>query len=157
MDEDQGIHNTLMGAALDEANCALEKHEVPIGAVVVSSGGEILGRGHNLRETTGDPTAHAEIYALRAAGEAQGDWRLEGCDLYVTVEPCPMCAGAAVNARVQRIIFGVRDPKAGAIVSLMSVTSDVRLNHQVEVIEGVRGDECASILQEFFRRLRTGR
>ena len=157
MDEQLGIHDTFMGSALDEANCALEKHEVPIGAVVVSPEGEILGRGHNLRETTADPTAHAEIYALRSAGEAQGDWRLEGCDLYVTVEPCPMCAGAAVNARVQRIIFGVRDPKAGAIVSLMSVTSDVRLNHQVEVIEGVRGDECASILQEFFRRLRTGR
>ncbi|MFO8059888.1 MAG: tRNA adenosine(34) deaminase TadA [Bacillota bacterium] len=151
------IHEKMMGAALNEARRALEKKEVPIGAVVVSAAGEILGRGHNLRETTGDPTAHAEIAALRSAGEARGDWRLEGCDLYVTVEPCPMCAGAAVNARIQRIIFGVRDPKAGAVVSLMSLTSDVRLNHQVEVIEGVRGDECASILQEFFRRLRTGR
>ncbi len=157
MVDERGMHNTFMGAALEEANCALERDEVPIGALVVSPAGQILGRGHNLRETTGDPTAHAEIQALRSAGETQGDWRLEGCDLYVTVEPCPMCAGAAVNARIQRIIFGVRDPKAGAAVSLMSLTSDVRLNHQVEVIEGVRGDECASILQEFFRRLRTGR
>ena len=150
-------HGYYMGLALEEARKALEKEEVPIGAVVVSPRGEVIGRGHNLRETTGDPTAHAEIIALRQAGVEQGDWRLQNCDLYVTIEPCAMCAGAAVNARVREIIFGVRDPKTGAIVSLRSLTSDVRLNHQVQVLEGIRSEECASILQEFFRRLRTGR
>ncbi len=146
-----------MSIALEEAEEALDKDEVPIGALVVSPEGEVIGRGHNLRETTGDPTAHAEILALREAGMSQGDWRLENYDLYVTVEPCAMCAGAAVNARIRELIFGVRDPKTGAVVSLRSLTSDVRLNHQVQVIEGICETECASILQEFFRRLRTGR
>ncbi len=150
-------HWIHMGLAIEQAEEALTKDEVPIGAVVVSPEGEILGSGHNLRETTGDPTAHAEIIALREAGKARGDWRLQDCDLYVTVEPCPMCAGAIVNARIRRLVFGVRDPKAGAVFSLMSVTSDVRLNHQVQVVEGVCAQECTQLLQEFFRRLRTGR
>ena len=148
--------HAYMGLALEQAEMALNLEEIPIGAVVVSASGQVIGAGHNLRHTTADPTAHAEVVALRRAGEAVGDWRLDDCDIYVTVEPCPMCAGAIVNARIRQLIFGVRDPKAGAAVSLMSLTSDVRLNHQVGVVEGIRAEECAAILKEFFRRLRTG-
>jgi len=153
----QKINEKFMDLAIEEAEKALEKDEVPIGAVIVSDDGEVIGKGHNMRETTGDPTAHAEILALRKAGVAQEDWRLQGCNIYVTVEPCAMCAGALVNARIEKLYFGVRDPKGGAVVSLRSLTSDVRLNHQVKVMEGLREEKCTSILQEFFRRLRTGR
>ncbi len=144
-----------MREALREAVEAARIGEVPIGAVVVSGEGRILGRGHNLRERECDPTAHAEIIALREAGASIGDWRLEGCDLFVTVEPCPMCAGAAVNARIARIVYGVPDPKAGAAGTLFSIPDDPRLNHRVRVESGVLAEECGEILRDFFKRLRS--
>ncbi len=152
-----GADEKFMDLAIGQARQALKRDEVPVGAVVVSPSGDVVGTGHNLRESLVDPTAHAEIMALREAGEAIGDWRLVGCSVYVTVEPCPMCAGALVNARIQKLVFGVRDPKAGAVVSLFSLASDDRLNHRFEVVEGVRESECAGLLREFFRRLRSGR
>ena len=145
-----------MDLALEEAEAAAASGEVPIGAVVVDSTGTVVGRGHNLRETTDDPTAHAEILALREAGASLGDWRLEGCDLFVTLEPCAMCAGAAVNARIRRIVFGVADPKAGAAGTLWCIPDDPRLNHRVEIVGGVRAQKCREILREFFRKLRSG-
>jgi len=147
-------HAALMREALVEAGRAYEVGEVPIGAVVADAGRQIIGRGHNLRETDGDPTAHAEIIAIRHASRWLGDWRLEGCTLYVTVEPCPMCAGAIVLARIARVVFGVRDPKAGAVGSLMNLLGDERLNHQTEVVEGILAGECRELLRRFFQRLR---
>ncbi len=144
-----------MEAALARAREAADADEVPIGAVVVKDG-RIIGRGRNRREELGDPTAHAEILALREAGEALQTWRLDGCDLYVTLEPCVMCAGALVWARIERLVFGARDKKAGAVVSLYEIPTDARLNHRLEVIEGVLADECAALLKEFFNRLREG-
>ena len=145
-----------MDLALGEAEAAAVLGEVPIGAVVVDPTGTVVGRGHNLRETNDDPTAHAEILALREAGGSLGDWRLEECDLFVTLEPCAMCAGAAVNARIRRVVFGVHDPKAGAAGTLWSIPDDPRLNHRVEVVSGVRSRECRAVLREFFRELRSG-
>ena len=142
-----------MEAALDEARRADECDEVPVGAVVVREG-RIIGRGHNQRETLADPTAHAEMLAITAAAAFIGDWRLTGCTLYVTLEPCPMCAGAIVLARVARVVYGVDDPKFGACGSLFTITTDVRTNHQVELMMGVCADECAAILRAFFRRQR---
>ncbi|HHW72756.1 MAG TPA: nucleoside deaminase [Firmicutes bacterium] len=139
--------------ALAEARLALEAGEVPVGAVVVLDG-EVIGRGHNLREAAQDPTAHAEILAIRQAARHLGSWRLTNADLYVTLEPCPMCAGAIVNARLRRLVFGAYDPKAGAVVSLMNLVQDRRLNHTVEVLDGICQSECAGLLQEFFQRLR---
>lgn len=139
--------------ALAEAKLALAKGDVPIGAVVVKDG-EIIGRGHNLREATNDPTAHAEILAIRAAAEHLGSWRLTNAAIYVTLEPCPMCAGAIVNSRLRTLVFGAYDPKAGAVTSLMNLVQDRRLNHFVEVYDGICQSECASLLQEFFQRLR---
>jgi len=138
-----------MREALKEAAAAMDKDEVPIGAVVVHDG-RIIGRGHNLRETLKDPTAHAEMMAITAAAAEIGDWRLDGCSVYVTLEPCPMCAGAIVLARLARLIFGTRDPKAGACCSLFAIVTDPRLNHRVTVTEGVLADDCAAILREFF-------
>lgn len=145
-----------MQAALGQAREAQAHHDVPIGAVVTSPTGEVLGRGHNVRELDGDPTGHAEILALRAAaaelasrGEADG-WRLDGCTLTVTLEPCAMCAGAIVLARVPRVVFGAWDPKAGAAGSVFDVLREPRLNHWVEVYPGVREAECATLLREFF-------
>ncbi|MFO7941969.1 MAG: tRNA adenosine(34) deaminase TadA [Bacillota bacterium] len=146
----------FMRIALEEAAAAAELGEVPIGAVVVDPASQVVGRGHNLRESSDDPTAHAEIFALREAGDRLGDWRLEGCQLYVTLEPCPMCAGAAVNARIARLIFGVSDPKAGAAGTLYNIPDDPRLNHRMEVVEGVLAGECGEILRDFFRSLRSG-
>jgi tRNA(adenine34) deaminase len=143
-----------MGLALDEARSAAVAGDVPVGAVVVL-GGRIVGRGRNRREVDRDPTAHAEIVALRDASRALGQWRVEGT-IFVTQEPCPMCAGALVNARIVRLVFGCRNPKAGAVVSLFELVSDPRLNHRLEVAGGVRADECAAVLQEFFARLRRG-
>lgn len=142
-----------MQEALAEAARAAALDEVPVGAVVVREG-EILGRGRNLRETRRDPTAHAEIVALREAAERAGHWRLEGAVLYVTLEPCPMCAGALVLARVERLVYGARDPKAGACGSLMDIVRDPRLNHRLAVTEGVLEERCGEILREFFRRRR---
>ncbi len=143
----------FMRAALDEAMIARDEGEVPVGAVVVQSG-RIIGRGHNQRETLADPTAHAEMIALTAAAAFVGNWRLDNCTLYVTLEPCAMCAGALVCARVQRLVFGAADPKAGACVSLYSIPTDKRLNHRVDVADPVWPDECAALLQEFFAEQR---
>ena len=141
----------LMGVALDEAGVAAGHGDVPIGAVVVRvADGEIVARRHNEREVDGDPTAHAEILALRDAAEARGSWRLDGHALVVTLEPCPMCAGAAVAARLDLVAFGARDPKAGAVGSLYNVPADPRLNHEATVVDGVRADECGALLTAFF-------
>lgn len=143
-----------MRAALDEAVAALVTDDVPIGAVVVDDAGIVIGRGRNRREADNDPTAHAEVIALRDAAASRGEWRLEGCTLVVTLEPCTMCAGAAVLARVDRVIFGADDPKAGAVGSLWDVVRDRRLNHRPEVVAGVLGDDCATLLTDFFARHR---
>lgn len=140
----------FMRVALAEAIAAYEKDEVPVGCVV-ARGDRIIGRGHNLREVLKDPTAHAEMLALTAASEAVGEWRLEDCSLYVTLEPCPMCAGAIVNARVKRVVFGAADPKAGACGSLFNLVQDSRLNHRAELRGGVLAEEAAELLRTFFR------
>ena len=139
-----------MRAALDEARSAPGTGDVPIGAVVVDTDGTVIGRGRNEREADGDPTAHAEILALREAAAHRGEWRLDGCTLVVTLEPCTMCAGATVLSRVDRLVFGAYDDKAGAVGSLWDVVRDRRLNHRPEVIAGVLADECTFLLQEFF-------
>jgi tRNA(adenine34) deaminase len=149
-------YETFMREALLEAKKAEEIGEVPIGAVVVRNG-EVIGRGHNLRETTHDPTAHAEIIAIRQASEAVGGWRLNECDLYVTLEPCPMCAGAIIQARIANVIYGTVDPKAGCAGTLMNLLDDERFNHQTAVITGVLQGECAALLSGFFRNLREKR
>ncbi len=143
-----------MGLALDQARAALATADVPVGAVVVGPDGEVLGAGRNAREAAGDPTAHAEVLALRAAAAARGGWRLDGCTLVVTLEPCPMCAGATVLARVDRLVLGAWDPKAGAVSSLWDLVRDRRLNHRVAVVGGVREAECAALLEDFFRSRR---
>lgn len=145
-----------MRAALAEADMASGGDDVPVGAVVVDSGsGRLLGRGHNQREAAGDPTAHAEVLALRAAAAGRGRWRLDGCTLVVTLEPCAMCAGAAVLARVDRVVYGAVDPKAGAAGSLWDLLRDRRLNHRPEVIGGVLADACAVVLRGWFERRRS--
>ncbi len=135
--------------ALDEAQRAFEAGEVPVGAVVVH-GGQVIGRGHNQREALHDPTAHAEVLALTAAANHLGDWRLTGCSLYVTKEPCAMCAGALVNSRLDRLVFGAWDEQAGCCGSLYQLCRDPRFNHQVEVTGGVLQAECQALLQAFF-------
>ncbi|WP_431043118.1 tRNA adenosine(34) deaminase TadA [Streptomyces sp. P1-3] len=142
-----------MRLALAEAVRAPETGDVPVGAVVLAADGTVLGRGRNEREATGDPTAHAEVLALRAAARTTGEWRLAGCTLVVTLEPCTMCAGASVLARVDRVVYGAVDEKAGAVGSLWDVVRDRRLNHRPEVIHGVLADECAGLLTDFFRTL----
>jgi tRNA(adenine34) deaminase len=139
-----------MGAALDEARSALDTDDVPIGAVVVDASGQLVGRGRNVREASADPTGHAEMVAIRAAAAAAGSWRLDGCTLVVTLEPCTMCAGAAVLARLERVVYGAADPKAGAVGSLWDVVRDRRLNHRPEVVSGVRAEEAARLLDDFF-------
>jgi tRNA(adenine34) deaminase len=143
-----------MAVALAEADRALEHEDVPIGCVVVRSDGTELARAHNRREIDNDPTAHAEIRALAAAAAQVGHWRLDMATMYVTLEPCPMCAGALVNARIARVVFGALDPKAGALQSLFTLGSDPRLNHRFEVVGGVRAEECAGRLRAFFGMLR---
>ncbi|GAB3939824.1 tRNA adenosine(34) deaminase TadA [Kribbella albertanoniae] len=138
----------LMAVALDEAELALP--DVPIGALVIDAEGEVIGRGHNERETTGDPTAHAEVLALRAAARHVGEWRLTGCTLVVTLEPCTMCAGAIVLSRIERLIFAAYDEKAGAVGSLWDVVRDRRLNHRPEVFGGVMADVAGARLRDFF-------
>jgi len=139
-----------MGVALDLARGAAARGEVPVGAVVLSPDGSVIASAHNEREASHDPTAHAEVVALRRAGAALGSWQLSGCTLVVTLEPCTMCAGAAVLARVSRLVFGAWDPKAGAVGSLWDVVRDRRLNHRPEVIAGVREAECSALLADFF-------
>ena len=142
-----------MRLALEEAGLAFQKDEVPVGAVVVRDG-VVLSKAHNLRETTKDPSAHAEILALRAATKAADSWRLLGATLYVTKEPCIMCAGGIINARISRLVYGCKDAKAGGVDSLYQIPADTRLNHQVEVVSGVLEAECAALLQRFFRERR---
>jgi tRNA(adenine34) deaminase len=144
-----------MRAALELAGRALDTADVPVGAVVLASDGLPIAGGYNRREGLADPTAHAEIVALRAAGDALGTWRLDGCTLVVTLEPCTMCAGALVLARVARLVLGAWDPKAGAAGSVRDVVRDARLNHGVEVVGGVLEDECAQLLRSFFDQHRT--
>jgi tRNA(adenine34) deaminase len=144
-----------MREALYEARKAEAINEVPIGAVVVKEG-EVIGRGHNLRETLMDPTAHAEMLAIKQASEHLSAWRLLDCDLYVTLEPCPMCAGAIVQARIRRVVFAAPDPKAGCAGTLMNLLQEQRFNHQVDLMGGVMQEECAAMLTQFFRRLRQG-
>lgn len=144
-------YDEWMRLALDQARLALETGEVPVGAVVVAGDGTVVRRGHNGREALVDPTAHAEIVALRAAAAALGRWRLDGCTLVVTLEPCTMCAGALVQARVSRLVYAAVDEKAGAVGSLWDVVRDRRLNHRPEVVAGVLADEAAEVLRAFFR------
>ncbi|WP_281883217.1 tRNA adenosine(34) deaminase TadA [Paenibacillus sp. YYML68] len=146
-------HEAYMRAAVEEARKAEAIREVPIGAVVVL-GDTIIGRGHNVRETTKDPLAHAELIAIKQASEYLDAWRLLDCRLYVTLEPCPMCAGAIVQARVPQVIYATRDPKAGCAGTLMNLLQEERFNHRVDVMEGVLREECSSMLTQFFRKLR---
>lgn len=139
-----------MNIALQEAVCAFQEGEVPVGAVMVRDG-VVLSKAHNLREATKDPSAHAEILALRTATSVSDSWRLSGGTLYVTKEPCIMCSGAIIHARISRVVYGCNDTKAGGAVSLYRILSDSRLNHQVEVVSGVLEEECAALLQRFFR------
>ncbi|NEA27592.1 tRNA adenosine(34) deaminase TadA [Actinomadura bangladeshensis] len=145
-----------MRLALEEARKAARDGEIPVGAVVLDASGEVIGTGRNDREHSADPTGHAEIIAMRAAASALGTWRLSGCTLVVTLEPCTMCAGASVQARLDRVVYGAVDPKAGAVGSLWDVVRDRRLNHRPEVIAELMADECAAPLIEFFahRRVR---
>ncbi|MHA7287602.1 tRNA adenosine(34) deaminase TadA [Arthrobacter sp. MDT3-44] len=149
-------HRAWMGLALDAAARAHASGDVPIGAVVIGPGGRVLGTGWNQREELGDPTAHAEVRAIRAAAALLGAWRLEGCTLVVTLEPCAMCAGASVLARIPRVVFGAWDEKAGASGSVFDVLRERRLNHWTEVFAGVREDECALLLKDFFAAQRSG-
>ncbi|MGB5193109.1 MAG: tRNA adenosine(34) deaminase TadA [Polyangiales bacterium] len=142
-----------MRAAIAEAKLAEGKGEVPVGAVIVHDG-DIIGRGHNLRELSQDPTTHAEMIAIRQAAGALGSWRLIDTVLYVTLEPCPMCAGALVNARVPRVVWGCNDPKAGATETLYTIGSDPRLNHRFECVPGVLSEECSALLTGFFGAIR---
>ena len=142
-----------MAEALAEARLAAAEGEVPIGAVVVVDG-RIVGRGRNARERLNDPTAHAEILALHEASKELGRWRLSGATMYATLEPCPMCAGALVNARIDRLVYGVADPKAGAVDTLFDLVRDPRLNHRVRVESGILAEECGEILRQFFRERR---
>jgi len=146
-----------MRMALEEADAAAEGGEVPVGCVVVDADGRVLARGHNARESLADPTAHAEMIALREAAARALSWRLDGATAYVTLEPCPMCAGALVHARVARVVYGCPDPKGGAVTTMFGIGRDARLNHRFEVTEGVLHDECADRLRRFFSALRAQR
>lgn len=144
----------FMRLAIEQARIAGRIGEVPIGAVMTDGAGKVISSGYNLRESQNDPTAHAEIIVIRKAGEECGSWRLEGTSIYVTVEPCVMCMGAIILARIKRLVFGTRDPKAGAVFSIYEIGSDRRLNHTVEVTEGICAEECSALLKEFFKSLR---
>ncbi len=146
-------HEQHMLAALAEAEAAGAAGDVPVGAVVVV-GGQIIGRGNNRRERDGDPTAHAEMLALRAASRAVGGWRILGATLYVTQEPCPMCAGAIVHARIEHVVYGCSNPKAGAVRTLYQLLEDPRLNHRAQVTSGVLEEQCSKVLKNFFAGLR---
>jgi len=143
----------FMRAAIEQAKLAAEKDEVPVGAVVVKDG-KIIARAHNMREASKDPTAHAEILALQKAAKKLGGWRLTDCELFVTLEPCPMCSGAAINSRLGKIIFGAFDAKAGCCSTLYQLCSDARFNHQVQIIGGILEKDCALLLSNFFKAKR---
>ncbi|MCR4440557.1 MAG: tRNA adenosine(34) deaminase TadA [Peptococcaceae bacterium] len=147
------LHEEYMKEALQEARKAMKNGEVPVGAVVVLNG-EIIGRGHNRRESAHDPTAHAEILALREAGKKLNSWRLNGAVLYVTLEPCPMCAGAVLQSRIDRVVYGADDPKAGSAGTLLNILQFPGFNHQVKITGGVLAGEAAALLREFFERQR---
>ncbi len=149
----QLTHKVWMDRALAEARLAQAHDDVPVGAVVVQ-GGRVVAQAHNRREVDADPTAHAEILALRAAAQALGSWRLDGCSLYVTLEPCTMCAGAVVLARLPELVYGAVDPKAGAAGSLFDLVREPRLNHRVQVVTGVLAEECGAVLRTFFQSRR---
>ena len=153
MDDHTLDENRAMGMALDEANAALAHGDVPVGAVVIVDG-RVVARRHNERESTDDPTAHAELLALRDAAKALGRWRLDDATVVVTLEPCAMCAGAMVNARIARVVFGAEDPKWGSCGSLYNLGADPRLNHEFEVTAGIRAEECAAALTAFFAERR---
>ncbi len=161
MDSSLALDNRWMDEALDLARQAAALGEIPVGAVVVDFAqhpdGQLVGRGFNLRQRDADPSAHAEIVALRQAGRALNSWRLLHCTLYVTLEPCPMCAGAIVNARLPRLVFGCPDPKAGAVQSLFQLCSDPRLNHRAVITPGIRAAEAATLLRDFFAARRASR
>lgn len=146
-------HIFWMREALSEAKKAEALHEVPIGAVIVRND-QIIGRGFNLRESTHDPTAHAEMIAIRQASEYLDAWRLTDCRLYVTLEPCPMCSGAIVQARIKQVIYGTPDPKAGCAGTLMNLLQERRFNHESEVVSGILQEECSALLSNFFKKLR---
>ncbi|MHB9111325.1 MAG: tRNA adenosine(34) deaminase TadA [Thermoleophilia bacterium] len=146
---DSRNHEHFMRIALNEARMAAESGEVPVGAVI-ERGGEVITVAGNEREEKKDPTAHAEMIAIREAAKSLGGWRLSGCTIYVTIEPCPMCAGAIYQARIERLVYGAPDEKAGATGTLMDITRDPRLNHQTEVTGGILADECAAVMREFF-------
>ena len=147
-------HERFMRLAFQEAQQAEEQAEVPVGAVIVRNG-QVIAAAHNLRETLRDPTAHAEMIAITQAAESLGSWRLEDCTLYVTLEPCIMCSGAIVQARIPRVVFGATDPKAGGVISLFTLLEDPRLNHRCHVTGGVLAEECGQILTRFFQRQRS--
>ncbi len=150
---DNQTDERFMRMAIDQAMIAEENGDVPIGCVVIFDG-KVIAKGYNQREQLNDPTAHAEMIALTAASDFMGNWRLGGCTMYVTLEPCTMCAGALVLARIDRLVYGCDDPKTGAIKSLYNIVSDERLNHSIEVSSDVLGDDCSSLMSEFFARRR---
>ena len=150
------MHDQFMQIALQEAQAAFEENEVPIGAVIVK-GGRLIASAHNQTEALRDPTAHAEMIAITQAAESLNSWRLDECAMYATLEPCPMCAGAIVQARIPMVIYGAADPKGGAVHSLFRMLGDARLNHRAEVTSGVQADRCGAILTEFFRTRRLER
>ena len=146
----------FMKKALLQASVAYKKGEVPVGAVVVKDG-EIISRGYNLRESTNDPTAHAELLAMKKASKKLNSWRLSGCTLYVTLEPCPMCTGLIINSRIDKVVFGAYDQKAGCCTTLYHLATDERFNHRASVLGGVLEEECAKILSDFFKEKRNNR
>jgi tRNA(adenine34) deaminase len=149
-------HERWMRLALEEADLAATSREIPVGCVIVDADGRLVARAHNGRETLADPTAHAEMIAIREAAARLLTWRLEGATAYVTLEPCPMCAGALVHARVARVVYGCADPKGGAVDTMFGIGRDARLNHRFEVVAGVLGEACAERLRQFFLGLRQG-
>jgi tRNA(adenine34) deaminase len=151
--QQQAADELHMRQAIEQAQAALAADEVPVGAVIVRDG-RLLAAAHNQRESLRDPTAHAEMIAITQAASALGDWRLDGCTLYVTLEPCPMCAGAILQARIPRVVFGAADPKAGAVVTLFRLLDDARLNHRCQITGGILAIECGRLLSEFFQHQR---
>ncbi len=147
------MHEHFMQLALEEARLAMSENEVPIGAVIIHNG-RVIASAHNQREQLHDPTAHAEMIAITQASESLQSWRLEGCTLYVTLEPCPMCAGAIVQARIPEVVYGATDPKAGAVRTLFNLLDDPRLNHRAEIVAGVLAEPCSQILSQFFQEQR---